>query len=262
MIRFLTPAVARAVLSATAATLMVAGGAEAQEARVPPVRSVLIYTVSSVLSHDESGAHAQAALVERLGGDPRLASLMIEKPHNRAVAQVVARFVFEDESELRRWVAGDGGRLLAGTLNRADSQYGTRLEVRRFPAGDLLRLTDGLVLAPVRERDLAALSPQVIVGAVAADSLVAGGQDLESVANSLDVQLDEVERALAASDVASTAVALENLMRAMNVVSACPRPLSNFDGTPEGSNLITDLGSFARGLNAMPVRPLRAPSTP
>lgn len=132
----------RSMLLVLAALLLAAfGEAAAQQAPSPMTRTVLVYTVSAVLPPAESGAPAQAALAERLGRDPRLASLTIEKPDNRTQARVVARFVFESEGAFQRWMAGDGGRMLAEALGRAESQSGSQLELRRFPAAELLRLT-------------------------------------------------------------------------------------------------------------------------
>jgi hypothetical protein len=263
--------IALTVALATATHAAAGHQANAQQQRsVAPGRTVLVYTVSSTLREEERGTEAQAALAERLGRDPWLASLTIDKPHNRAAAHVVARFVFQSEAEHRRWVAGDGGRLIAETLNRPAAEFGARLEVWRFPASELLRLSSGL--APVATSELGASAERVpgtrsrsapadrgalaevpSVGptererardallravltlrpcpAAAQDAPVA---DLESALERIEAELDSIEQTLEAvppgADVASTAQALGTLLRALHAVNACPRPLS--DATP------------------------------
>jgi hypothetical protein len=233
--------------------------ASAQEQRSEArARTVLVYTVSSMLP-PERGAEAQAALAEKLGRDPRLASLTIDKPHNRAVAHVVARFVFESEAEHRRWLAGDGSRLIAETLNRPGAQFGARLEVWRFPASELLRLSSGasaatgepgasaervrgtrLRLSPAergaradvpasdpteRERARDALLRAVLtLRPCPASDLDAPIVNHDSVLATIEGELASIEHTLeavhSASDAASTAQALGTLLRAMHAVQA------------------------------------------
>ncbi len=131
----------RLALPLAAALLLAAFGEAAAQQETQPDRSVLVYTVSATFAAAESGAAAQAALVERLARDPRLASLTVEKPDNLIQARVVARFVFESQADFGRWMSGEGGRSVTEALRQAQSRTGYQLEYRRFPIAELLRLT-------------------------------------------------------------------------------------------------------------------------
>jgi hypothetical protein len=132
----------RPTLLLAAALLLAARGEAAAQQDVQPDRAVVVYTVSATFPAAESGAATQAALVERLARDPRLASLTVEKPDNTIQARVVARFVFERQADFQRWMSGDGGRGVTEALRQAQTRTGYQLEYRRFPVAELLRLTN------------------------------------------------------------------------------------------------------------------------
>jgi hypothetical protein len=132
----------RFTLLLVAALLVAAVGEAAAQQGAQPDRAVVVYTVSATFPAAESGAATQAALVERLARDPRLASLTVEKPDNTIQARVVARFVFESQADFQRWMSGDGGRGVTEALRQAQTQTGYQLEYRRFPIVELLRLTN------------------------------------------------------------------------------------------------------------------------
>ncbi|HEX8695322.1 MAG TPA: hypothetical protein VF746_23120 [Longimicrobium sp.] len=110
----------------------------AQQRPQPVTRTVVVYTLSTIVRGDGAPA-VPATLLERLSAEPRLASLSVEKPEDRAEARLVAQFVFEDEAEFRRWYASEAARRLIDLLGREGGAPAYNLELRRFPLADLLR---------------------------------------------------------------------------------------------------------------------------